>query len=671
MSVTIGIDTGGTFTDACAWENGTVVARTKQPSTPGDPAAGFRAAIEALLEVGRVKAADITRILYGTTVVTNALLAGEIPPIRLIITEGFREILEAIRTPEREEPADGIAGATPRLVALENVYGLRERIDADGTIRTRVAREEVRELARSCRSDPAPVAVVLLHSYRNDVHEQAVRELFADEAPDLRVVLSSEVLPEVREYERTVATCMSAALHSVIGAHLADLETSDPIWVMKSSGGLGAASDVVRDPTSTILSGPSACVVGIAELARALGRKRVMSLDVGGTSTDVALIEDGRFAVTTDAAIAGYPLRTPVVDVLSIGSGGGSVAGLGADHRWHVGPKSAAAHPGPACYGAGGTEPTLCDAQLMLGRLPGALLGGSLPLSLERAEQALAEFGRARNLDARSTARGIVEIANHDMCGAIRRASVQRGKDPREYTLVAVGGAGPLHAAELAELLGLSVVIVPPHPGLAAAAGLAAADVREDFAHTLCNEETRLDMTALVRAFCRLEAGARDVFGQERYAGLAPLLERAIDMRYVGMSSELTIPLDDVTRVGVTKAIESFHRAFHERHGYSYRGEQRVELVHLRLSAAAHASRSWRGSELFPGAPDPTPASHRQVWFSGTAHDTAVFSRDALGGDFLLPGPCIIEEHESTTLVPPGFSVEPDRLHNLILRRQQ
>lgn len=667
----IGVDIGGSFVDALIADAEGVRATLKLPLHAAGAAASVEAVVAGLIAQLGLAADTPLVVHYGTTLATNALLEHRLPPIALIVTHGFRELLETsgVHDEDHHEPSGGEPAHRHRLVELEHVHEITGRLEHDGRERTSLDPAAIDALARRlAASGPTVVAVSLLHSWRNPAHEREVRDIFARIAPASTLVLSSDVLSELREYERTVVTCLNAALLPLMRTHLAQLAAGirAPLWLMKSSGGLSPAATALAQPLATALSGPSAAVVGSAALARALGIEAAISLDVGGTSTDVALIHHGRYAVTTAAEIDGHPVKTPALDVLSIGAGGGSIARLGADRRWHVGPASAGAMPGPVCYGQGGVQPTLTDAHCVLGRLPPALLDGALPLDVARAQAALAAFGAARGLDATQSALGVLRIATHAMCGAVRRVCVRRGHDPRAHTLFALGGAGPLHAAELAALLGIPTVIVPLRPGLAAAEGLLHAEHREDGVQTFPAREDALDAAAIDAAFAALEARVAATAGATDPAWR---LERSADLRYTGMSAELTVPFTAgaVTTATLAAALDGFHAQYALANGQSYRGREQVELVNLRVAAIRPAAAPPRAPWRVTGSPQ--PCSNRTVHFldEAAAIDTPVYRRDALPAGTTLVGPLVIEQPDSTTLVPPACTVEVDDWGNLHL----
>ena len=668
---TISIDVGGTFTDILSVDEKGVIQSFKLPTVP--PSA-FASTLNSSL--GQISNQD--ELLYSTTVTLNSLLTGALPHIGLIVTAGFRDILETARLP-------GSAGMAPssrlprRLVSLEWVREIQARLEATGAERIGIDRSEIEAFAHEYEAaNIGVVAVSLLHSYLDPAHEQAVAAIFAAVAPGIKVVLSSTVLPELREYERTLATALNSCLIPALEEHLDSLmpnsnKATTQIWLMQSNGGLSSAESLTHQPLATALSGPGAAVVGMRWLGEKSGFENFITLDVGGTSTDVALITNGAYALTTAGSVAGFPLKTAMLDVLSIGAGGGSIAHEGPDRRWHVGPESAGARPGPACYGHGGELPTLTDAQLVLGRIPDALLGGSVPLDRKRSSDVLEAFGQNRGFDVLTTARGILEIASHNMCGAIRRVSVSRGYNPSDHALLAMGGAGPLHAAELADLLGVTTVIVPPQPGLAAAWGLLAADVTRDFVSPCGVVNNALDVSELKVGLRALRERAQAWCEAEPFTGGKWSMIDKLDLRYVGMTHESTIecPSEADLQKNIAGTINSFHDHFEQLSGRPWRDREAVEIVNLRLTVKGQRRKVDLPRHVPNQIKNTLPKTTREVGYLGTKllQPTPIYDRGALDAKFQLIGPAIIEQFESTTVLPSGWSARVDSLGNLILSR--
>ena len=674
MTTTVGIDIGGTFTDVLVYNGNGSVFHKKIPSS-SDPAESLHAAFSVL----RTQHLSPGTLLYSTTLATNALLQHRLPRIGLLITAGFRHILE-LNQPQ-QEPDDGSSPSLPSrpVVPLEDIHEVTERLDAQGNVQISIVAEEVPAIAAWCHAQNLKtLAISLLHSARNPEPERRLRALLLAEDSSLHVLLSSDVLPEAREYERTAATCLNAALQSLLGAHLSRIGRSmqegglhQPPLVMQSSGGLHGGERVSQRPLTTVFSGPSAAAVAMARVGDASGFSNLVTFDMGGTSTDIALVRAGQPVLTTHGQVGGHPLRTPMVDITSIGAGGGSIAQVDPDTRWRVGPLSAGADPGPGCYGRGGTQVTVTDANLLLHRLPPSLLGGALPLSQEAAEKVLFAFGQARCKSATETAQDIVQLVNHTMCGAIRRVCTQRGLDPREATLMAGGGAGPLHAADLSALLGISTVVVPAQPGFAAPFGLFYADVREDYAAPAPPDAT-LDPQRLTHLFTQLEHQAEAALSQQSIPAAPRKFRRSADFHYVDMSTHLTldIPQGRLTSDILHQAVTQFHHQHEQLCGFSFQGRKDVHLSTLRTTAIAT-----RPKPALPTIAEQTgpvqPIDTRSVFFFETRGflTCPVYIRTHLGAGAALTGPAVVEQYDATTLIPPDCRARVDQFGTLILKR--
>jgi N-methylhydantoinase A len=495
------------------------------------------------------------------------------------------------------------------------------------------------------------------------------------------------VLPEYREYERAVTTLVDAFVKSRVAVYVGairdkldrQLDAGTPFYVMKSNGGVISAREVASQPITTILSGPAAGALGASAVAAAAGFDRVLTADVGGTSTDVCLVEAGAPALTTEGAVGRFPVKVPMIDIVTVGSGGGSIAWLAPDGGLKVGPRSAGADPGPMCYRRGGAEPTTTDAHLVLGRIPPHLLGGEIPLAREEAERGLADLGRALGLDASQTAEGILEITAWNQANAIRQVSVKRGLDPRDYTLVAFGGAGPLLAGCLLDLLSLRAALIPPSPGNLSALGLLVVDVKNDYVQTLVQRHDRLDLDATSAHLARLEALARAALAVEGFAPDHMQIGRSADLRYFGQAWEVRVdlPPGGIDAAAVAEIARRFHDAHEKRFGYSYRdvhdtavGRHVVEWVNLRVTGVGPIRRPrFRERPRGDGRAERALTGRREVRFAGRSADCPIYSRDRLQPGDRLDGPAIIEEYGSTTVVFPALRAEVDRFGNLLLTR--
>jgi N-methylhydantoinase A len=682
-TIRIGVDTGGTFTDVVALDEATgQAAATKTPSTPTDPSLGFLAGIHKVLGLLGAGPDQVAAISHGTTVATNQLLEGRVERLGFITTEGFEHILEIAR----QSVPDGYGNSyfwvkPPRIVPADLVRGVGGRLDPDGREVRPFDEPSARAAARSLRAAGVQsVGVCFLHSYANPEHELAMREILAKEFPEAVVSLSCEVLPEYREYERSMTTLVDAAVKPTVAGYvrrirerLDDLAAHPVAFsVMKSNGGVVSSDVVVHQPVTTVLSGPAAGALGAALLAGHAGFARVLTLDGGGTSTDVSVVLDGEPTVTTEGSVGGYPSKIPMIDVVTVGAGGGSVARLSPEGTLKVGPRSAGADPGPLCYGRGGVEPTVTDAYLVLGRIPAGLLGGEVPLDAAAARAGLAVLGDQLGMSVEELALGILEISAWNQANALRQVTVKRGLDVRDFVLTAFGGSGALSACRLVDILGLRAVMVPPNPGNVSAFGLLTVDVRNDYVLTHVRRHAVLDpeqVDLLLAGLGERAAAALDVEGfpraEHRYL-------RTADLRYFGQAFEVRVPLPDgpVDRVAADGVAESFHDEHQALYGYSFRGDprQQVEWVNLRVTGVGPIRRPElaAGPEREPGE-SAEPAGLRHIEFDDGALRTPIYQRSDLRAGDVIPGPAVIEEYGSTVPVHPGFEARVDRWGNLIL----
>src|ERR1700724_281826 len=523
----IGIDTGGTFTDIVAVDAGSGAMRvTKVSSTPSNPAIGLVRGVHRILDEMGAGIADVAGLAHGTTVATNALLQGRIDGLGLIVTEGFRHILEIARQAVPEGYGNSYFWVKPaRIVPLRFVRETGGRLDFRGAELRPLDEDSVRVAARYFRHHGIDaVGVCLMYSYANPAHERRVAEIIAQEYPDCTVSLSCEVLPEYREYERAVTTLVDVFVKPHMARYLQRVDEAlgaglreRPFLVMQSSGGGASADQVVRKPITTALSGPAAGALGSAVIAEIAGFPDLVTLDAGGTSTDLCLIEGGRPQVTNGGAVGPFPVRIPMIDIETIGTGGGSIARISREGHLKVGPRSAGAEPGPMCYPNGGAEPTITDANLVLGRIPPALIGAGIALAAARSRAGLHALAQRLPgaMSAEQLAHGIIEIANWSQANAIRQMTIQRGIDPRAFALLAFGGAGPAQSPAVMELIGMMACIVPPNPGNLSAFGLLAVDWRTDHMVTKVMHEDTIDLAAVAALYASLEADAIDTLQRD------------------------------------------------------------------------------------------------------------------------------------------------------------
>ncbi len=687
--VRIGIDTGGTFTDVVAVdeESGRVVT-TKTPSTPADPAEGFLAGIDKVLAVMGLDGSAISAVSHGTTVATNKLLEGKVENLGFITTEGYRHVLEIAR----QSVPDGYGNSyfwvkPPRIVPADRVRTVGGRLAVDGSEVRPFDEGQAVSAARFFRDlGITTIGVCFLHSYADPTHERAMRDVLSREHPEATVSISSEVLREYREYERSVTTLVDAAVKPNIRRYVENIarrlaafatsgegERAVPFYVMKSNGGVLSAAEVVHQPITTVLSGPAAGALGAAVVARAAGVDRVLTCDGGGTSTDVTVVVDGRPALTTEGSVGAYPSKIPMIDVVTVGAGGGSIAWVTPEGTLKVGPQSAGADPGPVCYSRGGSQPTITDAHLVLGRIPPHLLGGEVPLDAEAAREAVAALADRLHLSAEDCASGILEISAWNQANALRQISVKRGLDVRDFTLVTFGGSGSLLACRLVDVLGLDGVLVPPDPGNLSAYGLLTVDVRNDYVRTTVARHSRLDHDRLDQVLAELGAEADAALGREGFSAAERVFERTADVRYYGQAFEVRVPLPD-GRVDA-HLTERVATAFHDEHralyGYDLRDDQRqeVEWVNLRVTGIGPIRTpelpvAQRGS----GAATARTGTRRAHFGDGWC-EAALYDRSLLGDGDELVGPAVIEEFGSTVPVHPGFRAVVDRHRNLRVTR--
>jgi N-methylhydantoinase A len=667
-SLRIGIDTGGTFTDIVAVDAASGAMRvTKVPSTPVNPAIGLANGVEAILREGGASAENVAGFAHGTTVATNALLQGEISSLGLIVTGGFRHILEIAR----QAVPDGY-GNSYFWIKPERIGGELRPLDES----------TVRDAAMFYRTHKVrAIGICLIHAYANPAHERRVAEIISEIYPDATLSLSSEVLPEYREYERAVTTLVDAFVKPYMERYLERVHEAlpatlrnRPFLVMQSNGGVASTEQVVRKPITTALSGPAAGALGSAVIAEISGFNDVITLDAGGTSTDLCLIEGGKPPITNGGAVGPFPVRIPMIDIKTIGTGGGSIAWISREGHLKVGPRSAGAEPGPMCYPSGGDAPTITDANLVLGRIPPRLIGGGIILNVARARAGIATLAAQLPgaMSPEQLASGIIEIANWNQANAIRQMTIQRGIDPRSFALLSFGGAGPAQSPAVAELLDMRACIVPPNPGNLSAFGLLAVDWRSDHMVTKVMHEDTIDLDAVAAAYRALEEEAVATLRRDGISADRIRLVREADIRYAGQSMEVRVPAPAgrVNRALLESLIAAFHATHDKTFGYHYAGQQKVELVNFRVSGFGILERPQLARIATGETVAPTPKATRPAFFAGSFRDTAVLDRAALAAGMRIDGPAIIEEYGSTTVVFPGQSLEVDAFGVLIIRRE-
>ena len=684
--IRVGVDVGGTFTDVVTVQDDRLDV-TKIPSTPDAPEDGVMNAIETTSESAdeegvagedeRLWFDAVAFLAHGTTVATNAVLEGEWADTALVTTAGFRDVLEIGRQ-ARPDIYDFQATKPAPIVERDRRFEVRERLDERGSVLVDLDERSVDRVAgRLADLDVDSVAVCLLFAFENAAHERRVRERLQAADLDLSFSLSSDVIPEIREYERTLVTAMNAALKPVMDRYIADLGTEladtgidADLEIMQSNGGIIDAAVARERPVRTLLSGPAAGVQGASAIAERCGFADVITMDMGGTSCDVSLVEGGDPVISTDVAVGEYPIGVPMINVHTIGAGGGSIAWLDAGGALRVGPRSAGADPGPICYGRGGTEPTITDAQLLLGRLrPSQFLSGEFDVAVEDVRR-ITEEGIADPLDrtVEEAAQAILDVANATMQRALRVVSVERGHDPREFALVAFGGAGPLHAPALARELEIPRVIVPRTAGVLSALGLLVSDVLYDYSASRVRRFEAVDPTVLESTFVEFESQGRDRLAAEALSAESQIFERTLDLRYAGQSSTLSVsvPDSDLDAARLETVRERFHANHERRYGHAYPDEP-IELVTIRLRARGRVEAPDFAVDGAGRSAESARRETREVIYDGEPHETRVYDGPRLPVGAAFDGPAVIGGAQSTTVVPPNQRIEVDEYGNLLV----
>ncbi|WP_197410782.1 hydantoinase/oxoprolinase family protein [Devosia epidermidihirudinis] len=666
-NLAVAVDIGGTFTDVALVNRAGQSWRAKTPSIPSDPSEAFLNGIRLALEQAGASATELDQVLHGTTVATNMILEGKGARTALVTTRGFRHVLAIGRQdiPRKANLYTWIKPVPP--VPASRIVEIDERVAAGGAVLEELNEASVREAAEQIRGmDVEAVAVCLIHAYANAAHERRVAEILREMLPDLAITVSSDVLPVVREYERSLTTVLNATVMPGVTSYVAKLEqrltdegATPPLMLMQSNGGVAGASKIRVAPALTALSGPAAGVVGARAAAEACGITDIITVDIGGTSADICLIKDGQIGLTQHGAVGQWPLALPMVDMITIGAGGGSLARI-KDGGLTVGPESAGARPGPACYGHGGTEPTVTDAHVALGQLPARLLGGRMLLDVEAARAAVMRVATPLGLDLETAARGILAIADNHMVGAMRVVSVERGHDPRDFTLVPFGGAGPLHGCALAELLDIGRVLITPAPGVLCADGLLAADLRSEFSRAMAIAGA-MDPEATQPIIAELEQQASEWLDVEDVAAEARVIERKALLRYAGQGGEIAVDYA-ADRAIVEENFRAAHKAL-----YGFNLGAPIELVTLRVHATGLAAIP-PIVQLEPGV-TPEPEEFTAVSIGGESHDVPVLDRSKLGAGAVFSGPVILTQLDTTTYVSPGWRGEVHASGGILLTR--
>ncbi len=693
MAWRIGVDIGGTFTDVALVDDASgEIGVAKVPTTPDDLAQGVLAALDIAMRRYAVMPAEVGLMSHATTVVTNAILEERGARAALVTTRGFRDVLE-LRRSARADLYDLFQDAPSTLIPRRRRFEITERVGADGGVITPLAEGEIDALIAALRAARVDsVAVALLFSFLEPTHERRLGARLRAALPDVRIYLSSEVLPEIKEFERSSTTAVCAYVGPILASYLERLEQATrrqnlpSLYVMGSNGGILEAAEAIAMPAIVVESGPAAGVVAAALMARQTGRRDLISFDMGGTTAKASLIRSGQYETTPEYEVGGgasgtrwmngtgHPIRVPVIDLAEVSAGGGSIAWVDRAGALRVGPKSAGAVPGPVCYGRGGGEPTVTDCNLLLGYLDrSSLLGGELPIDHAAAEAAVQRrLAEPLGVDVPTAAAAVIDVVNHAMAEVLKIVSVQRGHDPRDFVLAAFGGAGPLHCTALAEELGIAEVVLPPIPGAFSALGLIGSDLKRDYVRTVYVTTATADPKDLEAAFAGLEREGTAMLDR---AGTEPgrrRFERSVDARYQRQSYELPVPVPSGALDGA--ALAAIAEAFHDRHRRTYGHDNRsepVQLVSVRLTAIG---------EIPPLAIRDRPAasatgavrSRRRMWFrAGGTVDAAILDRRSMPAGYLVAGPAVIELLESTILVPPGWQAAMDQDGFVLLTRPE
>jgi len=688
----VGCDIGGTFTDGVVMEEGTGrLWIAKLPSTPDDPARGFIRCVEDLLGKAEAAPGEVGHLFHGTTVATNAIIERKTAPTALITNDGFTDVLEIGRQ-QRAKLYDLQQERPEPLVPGRWRIGVRGRMSAAGEEIEPLDRDTVRAAGRSLHAAGVEtIAVCFLNSYRDGRHEREAAAVLQEECPDLYVCTSADISPLFREFGRVSTTVVNAAITPIVDRYVAGIERflaerhyPTELHIVQSNGGVISAKKAKRQPVHIIESGPAAGVIAAAYLGRLAGFTNLLAFDMGGTTAKVGLIKEGEPQLMPDYEVgataragqyetgAGYAVTLPVIDLVEVGAGGGSIAWIDAGGALKIGPQSAGADPGPACFGKGGTQPTVTDANLVLGRLDAAnFLGRAMTLYPERATAAVASVGDPLKLETRRAALGIVELANANMLRALRLVSTVRGYDPRDYALIAFGGAGPLHAAKLAEDLGISTVMIPPSPGVTCALGILVTDIRHDYMQTCLQSAEAPDCARLEAVIEDLEQRGAAELSADGVEGARAVLARSVDMRYRGQAYELTVaaPAGRVTRSWVDMAAAAFHAKHQLTYGHSA-PDSAVEIVSVRVSAIGLVPKPQvqRIAEA-RGEASVALVGRRAVWFEAKApvEDCPIYDRYRLGAGHRIDGPAVVQEMDSTVVIYPGWSATVDPFGNLIM----
>ena len=676
----IAIDIGGTFTDSViANKKGNVFKVAKTASTPSNPSQGFIKSVTKVLKLADVDPSSVEVVLHGSTVVTNAILENKGAKTALITTKGFRHVLEIGRAEiPRESNLYGWIKPN-RPIKPRDIFEVSERIRYDGTIFLPLDISNLNDIVKVLKEENYDaVAISLIHSYANPTHEKQLGRELSKLLPNIEISLSFEVLPIFREYERAMATVINASVQPIVSSYmkeltseLACLKINAPLFIMKSNGGIFTPKEAAKYGVHMALSGPAAGMSGAAYTGSIAGYKNLITIDMGGTSADVALVKGGMLQTSTGARINHQPLALPIIDIHTIGAGGGSIASVAKNGAILVGPESAGATPGPAAYNLGGTRPTVTDANLILGRIPPHLLGGTVLLDKNAAYKAIDEFvAKPLGTNVIEASLGIIKIVNETMHGALKLMSVERGLDPADFILTAFGGAGPVHGGDLMRLLSASGLLIPRYPGILCANGLLTTDLKYDFALTKLQRANKYDYNAMNLVFEDLEKSAQLRLSEDRVSLDRRVINRAVDLRYAGQGTELTVsfPQGLVTKETTQVAVKKFHDLHKQLYTFSDDNSP-VEIINLRVQALGKSDHIGPPLIMKSESIEPKRKSVRRVVIDQTGYeDVSVFDRESLLNGHEILGPAIIDQLDSTTLILRNQKLKVDKFGNLLIR---
>jgi N-methylhydantoinase A len=684
MAYRLGVDVGGTFTDLYLVDDESGGRwRVKTPSTPADQSVGVITGVQRICSEAGIEPSALTNFVHGTTVATNAVLESKGARVGLITTKGFAQILHLARSQTPGPLAGWIIMIKPDPPAsLADTREAVERMDASGATLVPVDPKQIATIvAELIDSGVESLTVSLINAYVSGAHEREIAAVIEEHYPGFPVTISSEVLPEFREYERTLTACMNSYVRPVVaryvdslGKHLQDIGSGAELNILRSDAGVMSPAEASRNPVYGVLSGPSGGVAGALHVATRAGYNDILTFDMGGTSTDVSLCQNGEPTIGRETSVGQFKIKVPSVDVHTVGAGGGSIAHVPALTRaLRVGPESAGAEPGPAAYGRGGELPTVTDANVAAGHLPPSLIGGEMTLDVERARAAVDTIAKATDLTHAAAAEGILAIANETMAGALRLVSVQRGYDPRDFAMVAFGGAGPLHANAVAKIMGSYPVIIPPAPGLLCALGDLVADFRNEFARTIIRVTATAQPAEILEILQDLQARAQTWMAEEGIAEGAQKIGYFADMRYRGQGYEIPVAIE-LEEVGGDRldALEERFNGLHERlYGFQMPNTA-SEIVNLRAIGTGDLPKP----DLAEAEPGPADASEArtdemQSLFDGEWHTTPIYDRARLRPGHQIAGPAIITEFDSNTVVLPDHLADIDRFSNILITAEE